>query len=143
MSTITREWLQKTIAEFETTCDEIPFGMDDDDAKILQVLKSQLASLEASPDYYVVVTSVGVWQSFCKTRAEAECFISKPYNPGYSILEIYTGQPAPGIGVGELTMLVKRLAFSLRNAKPDSKLPKDAMSYLSKKGLISVADVLR
>ncbi|EDS9342580.1 ead/Ea22-like family protein [Salmonella enterica] len=45
--------------------------------------------------------------------------------------------------VEELTMLVKRLAHSLRNARPDSKLHSDAMDYLSRKGLISVEDVLR
>lgn len=49
MTTITREWLQKTIAEFENTRDDIPFGLDDDDAKILIVLKRALASLEAEP----------------------------------------------------------------------------------------------
>ncbi|EGZ6470882.1 DUF550 domain-containing protein [Salmonella enterica] len=46
MTTITREWLQQTIAEFENTRDDIPFGLDDDDAKILIVLKRALASLE-------------------------------------------------------------------------------------------------
>ncbi|WP_410735086.1 hypothetical protein [Citrobacter koseri] len=45
--------------------------------------------------------------------------------------------------VGELTMWVKRLAHSLRNARPDSKLHSDAMDYLCSKGLISVGDVLR
>lgn len=45
--------------------------------------------------------------------------------------------------VGELTMWVKRLAYSLRNYRPDSKLHIDAMDYLSSKGLISVEDVLR
>lgn len=45
--------------------------------------------------------------------------------------------------VEELTMWVKRLAHSLRNAKPDSKLYGAAMVYLSRKGLISVEDVLR
>lgn len=49
MTTITREWLQQTIAEFENTRDDIPFGLDDDDAKILKVLKQTLASLEADP----------------------------------------------------------------------------------------------
>ncbi|EMQ9351110.1 hypothetical protein WI371_001455 [Salmonella enterica] len=47
--TITREWLEKTIAEFENTRDDIPFGLDDDDAKILKVLKQVLASLGAEP----------------------------------------------------------------------------------------------
>lgn len=49
MTTITREWLQQTIAEFENTRDDIPFGLDDDDAKILKVLKQALASFEAEP----------------------------------------------------------------------------------------------
>ncbi|EDU9605039.1 hypothetical protein YT03_001064 [Salmonella enterica subsp. enterica] len=45
--------------------------------------------------------------------------------------------------VDELTMWVKRLAHSLRNAVPNSKLHGAAMDYLSRKGLISVEDVLR
>ena len=45
--------------------------------------------------------------------------------------------------VGELTMWVKRLAHSLRNARPYSKLHSDAMDYLCSNGLISVGDVLR
>ncbi|EBO9637365.1 ead/Ea22-like family protein [Salmonella enterica] len=45
--------------------------------------------------------------------------------------------------VEEFTMWIKRLAHSLRNAKPDSKLHGAAMDYLSRKGLISVEDVLR
>lgn len=43
----------------------------------------------------------------------------------------------------ELVMWVKRLSHSLRNARPDSKLHGAAMDYLSRKGLISVEDVLR
>ncbi|EBF4795158.1 ead/Ea22-like family protein, partial [Salmonella enterica] len=45
--------------------------------------------------------------------------------------------------VEEFTMWIKRLAHSLRNAKPNSKLYGAAMDYLSRKGLISVEDVLR
>lgn len=43
----------------------------------------------------------------------------------------------------DLTMLVKRLGYSLKRAKPDSKLPGEAMAYLSAKGIISVGDILR
>nr|WP_320337921.1 ead/Ea22-like family protein [Citrobacter farmeri] len=43
----------------------------------------------------------------------------------------------------ELVMWIKRLAYSLRKANPDSKLQNDAMEYLSRKGLIRVEDVLR
>ncbi|EJL6816749.1 DUF550 domain-containing protein [Salmonella enterica] len=53
MTTITKEWLQQTIAEFENTRDDIPFGLDDDDAKILIVLKRALASLTAEPVRYL------------------------------------------------------------------------------------------
>ncbi|EAQ1663859.1 DUF550 domain-containing protein, partial [Salmonella enterica subsp. enterica serovar Stanley] len=52
MTTITKEWLQQTIAEFENTRDDIPFGLSDDDAKILIVLKQTLASLTAEPVAY-------------------------------------------------------------------------------------------
>lgn len=63
--------------------------------KANQAVLRAKAQLDATPDYYVVVTSVGVWQSFCKTRAEAEFIVAKPFNPGYSVLEIYTTPPAP------------------------------------------------
>ncbi|EAU9637677.1 ead/Ea22-like family protein [Salmonella enterica] len=45
--------------------------------------------------------------------------------------------------VEELTMWIKRLAYSLRNTRPRNKLHGAAMDYLSHKGLISVEDVLR
>ncbi|ECJ2446004.1 hypothetical protein FYU45_25245 [Salmonella enterica subsp. diarizonae] len=53
MTTITKEWLQQTIAEFENTRDDIPFGLNDDDAKILIVLKRALVSLDAEPVRYL------------------------------------------------------------------------------------------
>ncbi|EOT0992145.1 DUF550 domain-containing protein [Salmonella enterica subsp. enterica serovar Bareilly] len=53
MTTITKEWLQQTIAEFENTRDDIPFGLSDDDAKILIVLKQTLAALTAEPVRYL------------------------------------------------------------------------------------------
>ncbi|SAQ20181.1 Uncharacterised protein [Klebsiella oxytoca] len=40
--------------------------------------------------------------------------------------------------VDELTMWIKRLVRSLKNDNPDSKLPREAMDYLTAKGLISV-----
>ncbi|EFD0584702.1 hypothetical protein FFF58_26765 [Escherichia coli] len=45
--------------------------------------------------------------------------------------------------VDELTMQVKQLAWQLRKAKPDCKLPDKAMDYLERNGLTSVEDVLR
>jgi len=84
MSKITRERAAQIAAGGGYNFDEVE-----------ELARIALASLEAEPDYYVVVTSIGVWQSFCKTRAEAEFIVSKPFNPGYSIREIYTTPPAP------------------------------------------------
>ncbi|MEA3722055.1 hypothetical protein VBL11_06610 [Enterobacter cloacae] len=49
MSTITKEWLQQTIAEYEANRDELPFGLDTNSAIELQAFKLALASLEAEP----------------------------------------------------------------------------------------------
>ncbi|WP_145588099.1 hypothetical protein [Yersinia aldovae] len=48
-----------------------------------------LAVKMAEPEWYFVITSVGVWQARYKTRHEAENHI-KPWNHGYWIKEIYT-----------------------------------------------------
>ncbi|EAA7091731.1 hypothetical protein FGH87_26535 [Salmonella enterica] len=68
MTTITKEWLQQTIAEFENTRDDIPFGLDDDDAKILLVLKRALASFEAEPvgAFHIVDQQVGGTSDYIK-----------------------------------------------------------------------------
>lgn len=47
MSTITREWLQQAINDYESVRDEIPFGLDDYQGNILAALRIALASLEA------------------------------------------------------------------------------------------------
>lgn len=49
MTKITKEWLQQTISEFENTRDDIPFGLDEDDEKILEVMKAYLAGMEQDP----------------------------------------------------------------------------------------------
>ncbi|ENU4537177.1 ead/Ea22-like family protein [Escherichia coli] len=45
--------------------------------------------------------------------------------------------------ITELTMWIKRLSSSLKNAKPDSKLPDDAMIWLNNEGFTSIEDILR
>lgn len=45
--------------------------------------------------------------------------------------------------ISEMTMLIKRLAYSLHRARPDSKLPSEAKAYLKNRGLVSVEDILR
>lgn len=48
MSTITREWLQQAINDYESVRDELPFGLDDYQGNILAALRIALASLEAA-----------------------------------------------------------------------------------------------
>ncbi|WP_336239775.1 hypothetical protein [Enterobacter chuandaensis] len=49
MSTLTKEWLQKTIAELEEERDATPGAVNEDAAKALAAMKIALASLEAEP----------------------------------------------------------------------------------------------
>ncbi|KMV49773.1 hypothetical protein ACM17_07005 [Escherichia coli] len=51
--------------------------------------------------------------------------------------------PTPGNQINELTMLVKRLASSLKSVNKSSKLPDKAMEYLKQNGLVGVEDILR
>lgn len=61
MITITKEWLQQKIADMETTRDEIPFGLDEDDSNTLAALRIALASLEADGDSEPVAFINGAW----------------------------------------------------------------------------------
>ncbi|HBP4330472.1 TPA: hypothetical protein L5114_001900 [Escherichia coli] len=51
--------------------------------------------------------------------------------------------PESGNQVRGLTLLVKRLASSLKSVNKSSRLPDKAMKYLKQNGLISVEDILR
>ncbi|HGP2752231.1 TPA: hypothetical protein ACLGOY_004281 [Salmonella enterica] len=92
MTTITREWLQQTIAEFENTRDDIPFGLDDDDAKILIVLKRALASLDAKPigAFHIADQQVEGTSDYIKDG-------EWPIDNG--IIEVYAASPAQEAGV--------------------------------------------
>ena len=46
MSTFTKEWLQNTITSIESARDEMPFGLDNDQAHMLTAFKIAVASLE-------------------------------------------------------------------------------------------------
>ncbi|HCH9282531.1 TPA: Eaa protein [Salmonella enterica] len=86
MTTITKEWLQQTIAEFENTRDDIPFGLDDDDAKILLVLKRALASLDAEPVRYL-----NKFSGTCVTLEQQ----SNAADDVAVYIPLYTAPPAP------------------------------------------------
>ena len=47
MITLTKEWLQQTIAELEEERDAVPGVVNEDAAKALEAMKIALASLEA------------------------------------------------------------------------------------------------
>ncbi|HFG5343187.1 TPA: hypothetical protein ACGH3C_002845 [Salmonella enterica subsp. enterica serovar Javiana] len=99
MTTITKEWLQQTIAEFENTRDDIPFGLSDDDAKILIVLKRALASLEAEPAGYHVIKECGKVGCSVATLEEAEK-TRDFWNKKWTIRPyFYTAQPVQETGV--------------------------------------------
>lgn len=87
MTTITKEWLQQTIAEFENTRDDIPFGLSDDDAKILLVLKRALASFEAEPigAFHIADQQVGGTSDYIKDG-------EWPIDNG--VIEVYAAPPA-------------------------------------------------
>ncbi|HCM9500999.1 TPA: hypothetical protein N5O09_000424 [Enterobacter roggenkampii] len=87
MSTITKEWLQQTIAEYEANRDELPFGLDTNSSIELQAFKLALASLEAEKNAVPVakVETVGV------------CWYADngvPRKPAVGT-ELYTAAPAP------------------------------------------------
>lgn len=53
MSTLTKEWLQKTIAELEEERDAVPGAVNEDSAMSLAAMKRALASLEAEAVAYI------------------------------------------------------------------------------------------
>lgn len=121
----------------------------------ISALRQRIAELEAKletadrlhdsaePAGYHVIKECGKVGCSVATLEEAEKtrdfwnkkWIIRPY--------FYTPPARDNKQTDELVMWVKRLAHSLRNARPNSKLHDAAMDYLSCKGLISVEDVLR
>ncbi|WP_154059061.1 DUF551 domain-containing protein [Klebsiella michiganensis] len=58
-STITREWLQQTIAELESVRDEIPFGIDTNSELELAAFRLALAAIDSEPVAYAWVSRSG------------------------------------------------------------------------------------
>ncbi|EOH0862361.1 ead/Ea22-like family protein [Salmonella enterica subsp. enterica] len=111
--------------------------------------REQLAAAErrkadsAEPAGYHVIKECGKVGCSVATLEEAEK-TRDFWNKRWAIRPYFYTPPArDNKQTDELVMWVKRLAHSLRNARPNSKLHDAAMDYLSRKGLISVEDVLR
>lgn len=97
----------------------------------------------ADPAGYHVIKECGKVGCSVATLEEAEK-TRDFWNKRWAIRPYFYTPPArDNKQTDELVMWVKRLAHSLRNARPNSKLHDAAMDYLSRKGLISVEDVLR
>nr|WP_139591792.1 DUF551 domain-containing protein [Escherichia coli] len=106
MTSITKEWLQKTITSIESARDEIPFGLEEDQNNMLTAFKIALASLEAEPVLYQSCTrptwNSGVPWTEWKERSR-ECyeddlrFTDTPDHAGwiYKCRKLYTTPPAP------------------------------------------------
>ncbi len=132
MTTITREWLQQTIAEFENTRDDIPFGLDDDDAKILIVLKRALASLEReqvrhehaewSDATFGDVGPVGPLKHLSKEALEATADPSDPLEWADMQFLLWDAQRRMGISDEFITRaMIEKLAINKARQWPEPK----------------------
>lgn len=88
MSTITREWLQQAINNYESVRDELPFGLDDYQGNILAALRIALASLEAEPigAFHIAEQQVDGTSDYIKDG-------EWPIDNG--TIEVYAAPPAP------------------------------------------------
>lgn len=102
MSTITREWLQQAINDYESVRDELPFGLDDYQGNILSALRIALASLEAEPvAWKVTFTQIdreyNTFTGMYSDKAEVERWVRlhKACNFRADITPLYTAKPVP------------------------------------------------
>ncbi|HIB5274792.1 TPA: DUF551 domain-containing protein [Escherichia coli] len=102
MSTITREWLQQTINDYESVRDELPFGLDDYQGNILAALRIALASLEAEPvAWKVTFTQIdreyNTFTGMYSDKAEVERWVRlhKACDFRADITPLYTAKPVP------------------------------------------------
>lgn len=112
-------------------------------AAALRELQERRKADSAEPAGYHVIKECGKVGCSVATLEEAEK-TRDFWNKRWAIRPYFYTPPArDNKQTDELVMWVKRLAHSLRNARPNSKLHDAAMDYLSRKGLISVEGVLR
>ncbi len=84
MSTLTKEWLLKTIAELEEERDAVPGAVNEDAAMALEAMKLALASLEAEPVGY-----------FGRFDADDEDLIDQCSHNISGAFPLYSVPPAP------------------------------------------------
>lgn len=91
MSTITREWLQQAINDYESVRDELPFGLDDYQGNILAALRIALASLEAEPVAWLHSDNGLGIPAITRSKNVADSWLSK----GWYVQPLYIAQPMP------------------------------------------------
>ncbi|MGZ8206813.1 hypothetical protein ACXVQ8_13530 [Enterobacter hormaechei subsp. xiangfangensis] len=94
MSTLTKEWLQKTIAELEEERDATPGTVNEDAAMALEAMKRALASLMADP---VAWTDEQELRDVEKYGC-GYLFTANPITPNadpHRVIKLYTASPAP------------------------------------------------
>lgn len=93
MSTLTKEWLQKTIAELEEERDATPGAVNEDAAMALEAMKRALASLMADP---VAWTDEQELRDVEKYGC-GYLFTANPITPNadpHRVIKLYTAPPA-------------------------------------------------
>ncbi len=93
MSTLTKEWLQRTIAELEVERDSVPGAVNEDAAMALAAMKLARASLEAEPigAFHIAEQQVGGTTDYMKDG-------EWPIDDG--VIEVYAAPPAPFVPDG-------------------------------------------
>ncbi|MED5700580.1 hypothetical protein [Enterobacter ludwigii] len=94
MSTITKQWLQQTIAEMEEHRDLFPGDLDDNHENVLSALRIALASLEAEAVCYLT------WHQGLRAPDDCEEYVveAKPGDKscdGSPAFPVYAAPPAP------------------------------------------------
>ncbi|EGF7444684.1 DUF551 domain-containing protein [Escherichia coli] len=138
MSTITREWLQQAINDYESVHDELPFGLDDYQGNILAALRIALASLEAEPvAWKVTFTQIdreyNTFTGMYSDKAEVERWVRlhKACNFRADITPLYTAQPVPVIPDGWVMVPKELTPEMMRAVQISSELGGYATSNLS------------
>lgn len=90
MSTITKEWLLKTIEELEEERDATPGAVNEDAGNAMAAMKIALASLEAEPVGFIARhKETGKFGSYLHPKADWF------KNDDYEVMMAYTAPPAP------------------------------------------------
>ncbi|ELW9986063.1 DUF550 domain-containing protein [Escherichia coli] len=138
MSTFTKEWLQNTITSIESARDEMPFGLDNDQAHMLTAFKIALASLEReqirhehakwSDSTFGCVGPIGPLKHLSKEALEAAAEPDDLSEWADMQFLLWDAQRRAGISDAEITAAMEnKLKINMERQWPE---PKDGESRL-------------